>query len=162
VSAPKRKSLGLQLIDVGADRAKRIRAPTVNFDFDWEDVDLSINSYKLIESPNVQVHAKCSLPQTSTLCQIFCQFVTVDICRRVFDAIPKESLYYGSTNRSKLYNKGHYNPKHIFQMLAIQIHITGLQNCPRESSGIERPLRDAIMDAKKHFDDMFPEEPSQY
>lgn len=125
----------------------------------WEDLNLTDHSYKVKEQGLVQASAvvdPSKVSKDSSLCDIFCQLLPVQLPQSIWEDPDRGPIYYET---SKALFGGDFNLKKIYRHLAIHIRIIGFQDSPVEGDGSLRALREALTASKNYFESIHPDEP---
>jgi hypothetical protein len=150
----KRKAASEILEDKSREKKARLKAPELLPANDWEEMDLTANSYRIIESNHVQAAATLNFPVGTSLLDIFLSFVTIPLLESIWQDLASTRL---KTNGRSTVFGGEFNVNKIYQFLAIQIRIICEQKPPKESGRHQRALRDAFKRAKDQFGELFPD-----
>jgi hypothetical protein len=156
----KRKAASEMLLEYSLEKKRRMVEPKPTLLTEgWEIMNLSENSYRVIERPPVITSAIIDvekLTENSSLADIFTKFLTKSLLQKIWDDLPEDQLIYG--NGKQLFN-GNLNFESIYKHFAIHIRIIGTQEAPKE--GQQRataPLREALTKQSHYFANKYKDE----
>lgn len=114
--------------------------------------------YGFNELPPVDAFLTFNLRSPCSRVDIFTRFLTAELLEDIWgrENDPQKWLYR-TKPKNKTINKGQFSIKLIYKFLAICIRIQGLQNDPKESQHVQRPLRDAIVESIDFFRNKYPQ-----
>jgi hypothetical protein len=102
--------------------------------------------------PYDQCNPVFSLHGNASLLTIFLRIFAPDFVARIIESVPPERLIL-EKKHIKTINLNH---KLIYGTLAIMIRIQGIHKPPQWNTRNNRPLRDAVVEARNHFNTLSP------
>lgn len=115
----------------------------------YREIDTKKDCLKYTYPKNMPHNLLFRLPLNSSLLRIFLGIVDSSLVDEIIRIMNHNSQFISG-------NGIIYDRKKIYMALAYRIRIQGLQDKPKRSRKKERPLIDAIDEARNHFQVMFP------
>jgi hypothetical protein len=92
--------------DLDVARKSQNPAPLVSTISDWKHMDIKAENYQVLESEDVEAAATVNLPSTSSLCDIFLNFVPPAFLMRIWWEEEPEKWTYKAGGHSNKINRG--------------------------------------------------------
>ena len=123
---------------------KRPKINELNPD-DWRPIDCKKESFEVPQFLPEYSHIVFQARQTTYLA-VFLHFVPPDLLEYVWE----NSSWLYSSNRGTI-NRGDFDASLIYKILSIKIRIQSLHKVPPTNTRNNRPLNEAVEEARKHF-----------
>lgn len=149
----RKRSANVELQEKSDQRKARMQAtPNIVYS-EWETIDVDKNTYRIIETNDIEPFATFKTRESNTLSSIFHDILSQDVLQQIWDSYDISNWGYSNHGCTSYINKGVFDSKLILKFLAVEIRIIGYQ----ESDDVERPLRGSLKKQMSNIQREYPD-----